>query len=551
MRRRVTLALGAALATVVVAGGCGKTAATTGTGTAPGDTGTPTATGLVTTTPAAVGDVAHVTWAVYRETNSLDPIFAFDYPENTALTPMCEGLMRQKVDGSLEPGLAESVDTADPLKLVFHLRGDATFWDGAPLTADDVVYSLERQTDPKLAGFYAAVYQRVDAIAATDAHTVTITLKQPDSWLLGELSSVAGMIVEKSFAAKAGTKYGTPDGGAMCTGAYKLKSWKVGEGITLVPNPAWWDKSVTPHVQELVITGVPDEAAFTSGLETGEIDGAFPLQLRTLDQLRSSSAVNVYEGSSYGTDAFIVSSFKGALGDVRVREALSLAIDRKGLIDATWKGASQLPRALANPGTWGYAPDVFKAGYDALVPLTQDLTKAKALVTAAGAAGKTIRFGMSSELAAIATSATAYKAAAEAIGMKGELVSVSAANYINFFIDPKARETVDGFFTINYPDAADPAGLYSTLALDGGSQNYAGYTDPAVTKALDDARSATDPVARATAVVAAETKITEDLVWIPGSSPNTTLIMNRKLTGAPATWYYMVGPWAAYLGAAG
>ena len=67
-----------------------------------------------------------------------------------------------------------------------------------------------------------------------------------------------------------------------------------------------------------------------------------------------------------------------------------------------------------------------------------------------------------------------------------KLKSVSAANYINFFTDPKAREGVDGFLTVNYPDYADPAALYNTFAIPGGSQNYDDFEDPQITAALDE-----------------------------------------------------------------
>src|SRR5215469_4362588 len=108
----------------------------------------PTA-GLVATTPAGTKQVASTTWAVYRDVNSLDPAFAFDYPENTAISLMCESLLRQQPDGSVAPGLA-TMTTQSPTKLVFTIKQGATFWDGHPVTQADVVYSLERQENPAL-----------------------------------------------------------------------------------------------------------------------------------------------------------------------------------------------------------------------------------------------------------------------------------------------------------------------------------------------------------------------------------------------------------------
>jgi peptide/nickel transport system substrate-binding protein len=505
---------------------------------------------LVITTPAPKGEANSIKWAVYRETNSLDPIFAFDYPENTAITTMCESLLRQQPDGNIVPGLA-TVTIPNPLTYRIALRKGITFWDGSPVTSADVVYGLGRARSPKLGGFYAAVFSRVKSIRATSPSTVTIALKQPDYWLRGELSSMAGVVYEKKFAQAKGKDFGTVKAGTMCTGPFKFSSWKTGQGVTVARNDAYWDASLRPKVKKITLIGVPDDATITSGLQTGELDGIYTQQLTTLDQLRRSSDVNVYEGPAFMSDAFIVSSFKGTLGDVRVRRALSLVIDRQGLIKTIYKGSGELPRALANPGTWGYGRDVFRKAWNALPQPVTNIDAAKKLIATAGARGKTVRIGTSSEIPGLNTEASTIKSAAESIGLKSTLVSLSAANYINFFIDPKVRAGVDGFITINYPDYADPAALYATLVLKDGSQNYSGYSNPAVTKFMNAARGEANDAKRAADVVAAQKVIEDTLPWIPVVAPHTVLVMHKTITGAPASFQYMFGPWAALIGAAG
>ena len=509
------------------------------------------ATELKIETPAPTGDAGAITWAVYRETQTLDPIFSFDYPENTALYTMCESVLRQQPDGTIGPGLATDVTSPDPLTYEITLRDGITFWDGSPLTADDVVYSLERARDAKLGGFYAAVFSRVTSMEATTPTTVTIKLSDADYWLRGELSGTPGVIYSKAFAEAKGKDFGSVNAGTMCTGAFKLDSWKTGQGVTVVRNDDYWDTELAPKVEQITIIGAPDDATITSGLQTGEIDGVYAQQLTTLDQLRSSADVKVYEGPSYIADAFIVSNFEGPLGDVRVRQALSLAVDRAGLIQATWKGAAQLPRTLSNPGMWGYSRDVFQQAWDELADPAVDLDAAKALIEEAGATGKKIRIGTSSEIVGLNTEASALKSAAESIGLEAELVSLSAASYINFFIDAKVREGVDGFFTTNYGDYADPAALYSTVVLPDGSQNYSGYANAEVTEAMEAARAEADDAKRAEYVVAAQKIMVDELPWIPMSAPSSVLIMHKDITGAPASFQYMFGPWAAQIGAAG
>jgi peptide/nickel transport system substrate-binding protein len=265
------------------------------------------------------------------------------------------------------------------------------------------------------------------------------------------------------------------------------------------------------------------------------------------------------------TDAFIVSDLKGPLGDKRVRQALSLALDRKGLIDAIYKGSAVLPRWISNSGTIGYGKSVFDAAYNAQPDMTQDIAKAKQLVIDAGAVGKTITIGMSSELAGITIESGAMQAAAEAIGMHVKLHSVSAKLFINFFTDPNARKNLDGFFTLNYGDYAGPEALLATLLLPEGTQNFDGYglstpnwtgqgTDPNAandTQAaamMDEARSIADPNARAQKVADVEKLIATDLPWIPMVQPYVVLVTSSNLTGAYSSFMYMYSPWADQLG---
>jgi peptide/nickel transport system substrate-binding protein len=544
-RRRIGTVVAVAAAVALVASACGRSAG----GNAASGNISPTK-GLVATTPSGTKPVSSITWAVYRDVNSLDPIYAFDYPENTAISLMCESLLRQAPNGSLQPGLA-TIANPSPTTMVFTLRPGVKFWDGHPVTSADVVYSLDRNTNPALAGFYGLVFDRVQSIQATSPTQVTITLKQPDYWLEGELSSMAGVVIEKSYAQQQGKNYGTPAGGIMCTGAYEFKSWKPGVGVTAVANPHYWNPAVKPVVQQILLKGVPDVSSFTSGMLTGGIQGSYDMGLNTLDQLKNSKSVSVYQGPGWATDAFIVSSFKGVLGNLKVREALSLALNRQAIIDSVYKGAALMPKWMSNPGTFGYGKSVFDTAYASAPYLSQNLAEAKKLVQEAGATGKTFTIGTSSQLANIAAVTGAYQAAAQAIGLKSVLKSVSAQNYINFFTSASARQGIDGFLTLNYGDYADPAALLATLDLPGGSQNYTNFNDPKLTALLEQARSTANPNQRAALMVQAEKINNQLLPWIPDVQPTNLLLLSKNLTGATASFAYMFAPWANSLGGSG
>jgi peptide/nickel transport system substrate-binding protein len=337
----------------------------------------------------------------------------------------------------------------------------------------------------------------------------------------------------------------------MCTGAYLFKSWNPGVGVVAVANPHYWNSSAAPLVHQITIKGAPDVSAFTSAMLTNGIQGSYSFALPTLDQLKSSSSVKVYQGPGWSTDAFIICSFKGALGDVRVRRALSMALNRQGIINSVYRGAALMPRWLSNPGTFGYGTSVFATAYDSSPVLSQNLAAAKKLVQQAGVAGQTITIGTSSQLANIAAVTGAYQAAGQAIGLKVALKSVSAQNFINFFTDPKARAGIDGFPTVNYGDYADPAALLSTVVLPDGSQNYDGFNDPKITSALEQARSTADPAKRAALVAQAEKLTVQQMPWIPNAQPISLLVLNKSLTGAVSSFAYMFAPWANQLGGSG
>ena len=171
-----------------------------GTSAAPGGAVSSIAASQVIT-GTATKDVDAVTWSGdYRPLLSLDPVKIPDYPEETAIPNICEPLIRVAPDYSLSAGLAQSFTFSDPSTLVLKLRAGVTFSDGAPMTAEDVVYSLNRNLDPKVASGYGYLFAKVKAITATDASTVTITFTQPSPTFPDTLATLAGAVVEQKFA---------------------------------------------------------------------------------------------------------------------------------------------------------------------------------------------------------------------------------------------------------------------------------------------------------------------------------------------------------------
>lgn len=537
-----TAASSASVTVVGVPTGDSADTATTATGTAGSKD-------LATTTPAGTEPVDKITWALYRDVTNLDPVQAFDYPENTVLAILCEAPLRQTPDGAIEPGLAE-LTKPDALTLVLDVRQGATFWNGDPVTADDIAFSLNRNLDPAVPSFYGATYNRVKSIVATDADTVTVTLTEPDVWMDGVLASPSAWVVQRSFVEAAGEDFGNPSGRTMCSGSYKLGDWQTGSPLSAVRNGAYWQPDVKPLVAQIDFTGAPDPIALSAALQAGDVNGYYAFaSIPTLQQLKSDSNLTLTEGSGRQLDALIVGGGAGTtLGDVKARQALSLALDRQSYIDNVLAGGGQIPKSFATPGTWGYARDVFQAGYDALPSLDQDLDAAKALAAEAGLAGKTITLGLISEVPPMVAEAALFQQAAEALGMKVELRPFPADQYISLFIDPAAREGIDGWFSVIYPDVADPAAFFNQFGVPGAVSNYSGYENPEVTRLISESRSTPDDTARAELVVQAQALLMNDLPYIPVAFPYNLLITSSNLSGAVASFTNMDAPWADDLG---
>ncbi len=504
---------------------------------------------LVTTTPPGKKSVSKVVWAVNATIITLDPIFTFTYSENTAVSLMCQSLLQQAPTGKIEPGLA-TVSTPKPTTMVLTLQKGVKFWDGHAATSADVVYSLDRAMNPSLGGYFTAVFSEVKSIAATGPETVTITLKEPTAWLEDELSGMPGVVIEKTYAEKEGKKYGTPSGGIMCTGAYEYKSWTPGVGVVAVANPHYWQHGVKPLVKQITLKGETTTSALSNGLVTGAIDGAYTMieEANTFRLLESSSAVKVYFGPSDALSGFVVGTLHGPLGNVKVRQALSLALNRESIVKTVFGGAAQLPRWFTNPTMFAYAKSTFEHAYDKAATVRQTIPQAKKLLKEAGDVGKTITIGMSDQIEEFSALADAFKAAGDAIGLNVVEKAFSAEDYGELFTTAKLRSGLAGWFTLDYGTYSAPTAMLSTIELPHASENYDTFSTAKITSLLEQARATLNPTTRADLNIEVEQLTMKELPWIPFVEPYTTLVLNSSLTGAYASFSYMWSPWANSLG---
>ncbi|MFJ7956310.1 ABC transporter substrate-binding protein [Streptomyces sp. NPDC096319] len=529
----------AALTSLVALAACAGPPKDAGTG------GTPAR--LSASTPPARGAIDSFTWAVYAEPPTLDYTLAFDYPQNTILSNVCESLMRWTPGLTLEPGLARKASNPDPTTWVYDLRPGVRFHDGRTMTADDVVYSLGRQRDPDNAAAWAQNFQNVTSIEKTGPLQVTVKLRKPDSQFPQYMATAAGVVASKAGVEAAGKNYGTT-GGLACTGPFELGTWSKGQSIELERFDGYWGTKA--KAKKAVFRVLTDPSARTNAMLSGEVDGGYLIPTESYGRLRESGIGTLYFGEGLSTVNVNITDMRGPLGDLRVRKALSLALDRSGFVRAGLGGAGTVTSSLTTRAAWAGASEQTRtAAFAALPPATQDIEKAKALIKEAGATGKTLTVATSSIGQDVSLLATAIQAAGTQIGLKINLRTIAPNAFTALFTDPEAREGIDMFPLTYYDSITDPLDLLTNFKT-GAYLNFADFSDKGYDALVDQATSVYEPEQRMRIETELQKRVAEQLPWIPVAEWPTAVFLNKRITGAPTTIAYMYYPWAADVGAA-
>jgi peptide/nickel transport system substrate-binding protein len=504
-------------------------------------------------TPQASGELDSVSWGLYAEPQSLDYAYSYDLPPNTVISNVCESLLRIGPDFSVEPNIAESVDHPDPLTYVYEIREGVRFHSGGTVTADDVVFSLKRHVDPDVGSYWGGLFSNVESIEKTGSMQVTMKLLRPDAVINDLMAVVPGIVESKKFVTAQGDAYGSPQGGIDCTGPFEVQEWSTGSSITLSRFEDYWDEERRALSKEFSFRFIQDPAARANALLSGELDGLYDVPSQSLSRLERSGVGKLYFGEQTSQASLIVADLAGPLSDVRIRQALSLAIDREGYIDAALKGRGEPSKSFVSKLTWGTGPasDVYAEAYEALPSTDQDLAAAEKLVAEAGAPDEPIVVAVNASATNQGLLATEVEAAGKKIGLDVEVRSLPADSYGALFGSAEAREGIDLFYTSFYADIASPLEIYYQTFTTKSFSNYAGWKNKEYDRLITEALAESDPVEQAKITVQAQKLAVEELLWIPIALNNNSVFMNNRITGAPATNAYLYYPWAASVGASG
>lgn len=510
---------------------------------------------LSVTSPAPSGDIAKVSWALPTgEPTSIDPVKTGDYSPNTVVMNMCEPLMQIQPDFSVKPGLAESYSQPNPTTLVLKIRPGVKFWDGKPLTAADVAFSLNRNLNPKNQPVGAGLFRFVKSIAATGPLQVTVSFRAHDAEFLDTLADVGSAVSEQAFVDKAGANYGTPQGGVMCTGPFKFGKWVSGQRIVLDRNDDYWGSKA--KAKEFDFVFFTDDSTLTSALAAGQVDGSYLVPLGSVGALAKSSSGKLYYGPSTESLSIGPVSPTGAMADPRIRQALDLAIDKPSLIANILHGAGAPQKTFTPPLVWAGDPakSVYQAGYDALPDHSKaDLSAAKKLVREAAPKSKTLTCVIPSGSQLLLQTATIVQADAKKIGLSVKLQQMQPTQYSSLFYDPSKRAGVDMLVTTGYIEVPGPYYYAPGFVLpqsQGGIFNWSNWHNPQAAQLITEGQQATDPQVAAKDFVAAQKLFGPADLQITLATTYNRLYMNKKITGAPASFAYISSPWAASVGKA-
>ena len=316
---------------------------------------------------------ATLRWAGANDLLTFDPHAQNHQTTLAFLQQVYEGLTRYDEDYKIQPSLATKWTEVSPTQVRFELRKDVKFHDGAPFTADDVVFSLTRAMSPP--SNMTAYVQSIKEVKKVDDFTVDLILKGPSPTLLRELTDARIMNkawAEKNNATKAQDYKAKEEAysarHANGTGPFILKSWQPDQKTVLTKNDNWWDKP-KGNVDEVVFTPIKSAATRTAALISGQVDLVNDPPPQDLERLRADADLKLLDGIENRTiflgmdqhrDELLYSNVKGKnpLKDKRVRQAMYQAIDIEAIKKTVMRGLALPTGTMIAPMVNGWTKEL-------------------------------------------------------------------------------------------------------------------------------------------------------------------------------------------------
>ena len=454
--------------------------------------------------------------ALDAEPQTIDPRFGLDAGSSRLADLVHAGLTRADADSRRVPDLAQAWEYRDDTTLVFRLRPDGRFWDGAPVTAADVRATYEALADPALGSPKRGALAPIASIETPAADVVVMRLHEPAPAFLDE----TGVAIHPA----AEVRGALPPRGA---GPFRLVDTRPGERLVLEPNPGFHGGA--PAIARLVLRLVPDPIVRVLLLDRGEVHFVQEtLDPELLDWLeaRPHLAVTRRPGSSV---LYLGLNLRSpVLSHRRVRRAISLAIDRAALVRTVLGGLARPATGLLPPEHWAYAP---------LPPDTPAPSRARRLLDQAGfrdpdGDGPAPRFRLvykSSSQPSRRRLAEAIQAQLAAVGIG---LDIRSYEWATLFADVRRGNfemVAMAWVGINDPDFHHRA-FHSGMTPPAGF-NRGGYDDPTIDRLTTLARRTPDPTRRRRLYQRVQRRLARELPVVPLWWEDRVIVHSTRLHG--------------------
>jgi peptide/nickel transport system substrate-binding protein len=447
---------------------------------------------------------------------SLDPRIGVDAQSEHIGSLIFDSLVHKNQHFNLEPWLATSWDTPDPLTYRFHLRPDVRFQNGKPLTSADVKYTLDSMRNGTVITAKAGALARIDRVDAPDVATVVIHLKQPDAALLWNLSDGAIGIVPvgsgRDFAFH-------PIG----SGPFRFVRQLQDDEVILERNEDSWQPR--PAIARIRFAVVPDAITRALELEKGSADVC--INCMTADMVSALAKrpnLQVEDGPGTNLNYITFNAQDSVLRDVRVRQAIACAMNRPLIIQSLWRGRARLAESLLPPQHWAWTGDVQQYPFDP--------AKANALLDAGGwKRGKDgVRFHLAMKTSTDETSRLLAMILQQQLREVGIALEVRSFEFATFFSD--ISKGAFQMYTLRWLGQEDPDTFryaYDSHMFPPHGANRGRYTNAALDALIREAGTSGDQAQRRTDYVKVQQILAEDLPSINLWYLDAVLVHTKRL----------------------
>jgi len=424
----------------------------------------------------AAGAEKTLTLGVDQEVIGLDPHIVTSFSSHRRVDLLYNKLVRHNENLEIVPDLAEDIDIPNNVTYVFNLRKGVKFHDGTEMTADDVVFSLNRILDPKTASPGRSYLTTVTSIEKVSAYSVKVTLSAPLASFLEGLASNNCAIVSKAAVEKNGNLQKVECG----TGPFMLKEWTPDNSMTLVKNPDYFVKGY-PLVDKVIFRIIPEQASLLAGVKSGTLDMATINDGSTIMLAKKDPNLVVMQKPGVNVRTFGFNVTHKPFDDERVRQALSLAIDRNEVVAVSEFGMGMATGPIPVSATQWALP-LSKIPYTG-----PDIAKAKDLLKQAGYPnGFTFKIVTANSYEGGIAVAQVVQDQLKKIGVNAELEVVEWGIYIDRWV----KRTFDAMVELRGGSSEPDRFLYRMIHSTGGVNNFM-FKDAEVDKLLDKGRELT------------------------------------------------------------